>query len=45
MKNPSSLNVLTFADDGTTQASTLTATAGQATLTATNQVMIIDITP
>jgi hypothetical protein len=45
MKNPSSLNVLTFADDGTTQAGTLTATAGQATLTATNQVQIIDITP
>jgi hypothetical protein len=43
--NPSSLKVLTFADDGTTQTSTLTATAGQATLAATNQVMIIDITP
>lgn len=45
MKNPSSLNVLTFGDDGTTQAGTLTATGGQATLTATNQVKIIDITP
>jgi hypothetical protein len=45
MKSPSSLNVLTFADDGTTQAATLTVTAGKATLTATNQVKIIDITP
>jgi hypothetical protein len=45
MKNPTSLNVLTFGDDGTMQAAALTATAGQATLNATNQVKIIDITP
>jgi hypothetical protein len=45
MKNPTSLNVLTFNDDGSTQTGTLTATGGQATLSATNQVKIIDITP
>ena len=45
MKTPTALNVLTFADDGTTQAAALSTTAGQATLSATNQVKIIDITP
>jgi hypothetical protein len=45
MKTPTALNVLTFADDGTTQTAALSTTAGQATLSATNQVKIIDITP
>lgn len=45
MQNPTSLNVTTFNDDGTTQQTSLAASGGQATLTATNQVKIIDITP
>jgi hypothetical protein len=45
LKTPSSLTQTTIGDDGTTQQSALTVTAGKTTLTATNDVQIIDITP
>lgn len=45
MKNPTSLTLTTFTDNGTTQTTSLAVSGGQATLTATNQVQIVDITP